>query len=471
MKKINIKVIGVLFLIALTLGSCKKWIDTDLNINPDAPTDAPMGSILTTAEVNMGFVTVGGNDYVRITSIWLQYVHGIARQSESQTQYILSDGDMSGQWNDNYGVSMEDIHTLLQKATAANHYYYKGIAEVLLANALGVTTDVWNQIPYSEAFQGAANLQPKFDSQEAVYTAIFKLLNQAIQDFSVEGFSGEVTGDIIYGGDVTLWMKAAYAFKARYALHTMKLNASIMPSPFDTALAALPHAFSDNAEDLQINFQEQYDKSNPLYLFMDNRGDIVMDSVFIAILTGHQDPRIAVFATSLGENLYVGAGWNYAGEDCSLPGTAVANPDSPVPLITNVECHFIKAECSFKKGDEAAAKVSLFEGLKASLDKFGVYSDLYFQAYQANLAAVSGAPLYKEIMMQKYIALFYQAESYNDWRRTDNAIGLVANPNAGRSEIPRRFPYANTEKTANANTPVVSDNWQRVWWDAGTPSK
>jgi len=467
MKNINIKLVGVFVLIILTLGSCKKWINTDLNVNPDAPTDAPMATILTTAEVNMGFVTVGGNDYARITSIWVQYVHGIARQSESQTQYILSDGDMSGQWNDNYGVSMMDLYTLKQKAEAAKHPYYKGIAEVLLANALGVTSDVWNEIPYKEAFLGLANLQPHFDSQQSIYASIFSLLNQAIADLSVTGFEGSVDGDIIYKGDVAMWVKAAYALKARYALHLMKVQNTVIPNPIDTALASIEFAFNDNSEDLQVNFLDQYDKANPLFLFMDNRGDIVMDSVFIKILQDHQDPRISVYATSIASDtaIYHGAGWGYAGEDCSLPGPAVASQNSPVPLITHAECLFIKAECEFLKGNQTAAKDNLFNGLRASLEKNGVFNDIYFQAYQAFMGTITGDTLYHELMLQKHIALFYQAESYNDWRRTENAIGLSPNPNASRPEIPRRFPYANSEKTYNVNTPVVENNWVRVWWD------
>ena len=79
---------------------------------------------------------------------------------------------------------------------------------------------------------------------------------------------------------------------------------------------------------------------------------------------------------------------------------------------------------------------------------------------------VHGLAFYHELMIQKYIALYYQAETYNDWRRTENIIGLVPNPNPGvKHEIPRRFPYPNSEKTYNSNTPVVADNYVRVWWD------
>jgi hypothetical protein len=85
----------------------------------------------------------------------------------------------------------------------------------------------------------------------------------------------------------------------------------------------------------------------------------------------------------------------------------------------------------------------------------------------------SGEPLFKEIMTQKWIALYNQAESFVDWRRTDNVIGLQANPtsSAQRNEIPRHYPEAQSEANYNPNTPKNIDLWSRVWWDATTPGK
>jgi hypothetical protein len=89
-------------------------------------------------------------------------------------------------------------------------------------------------------------------------------------------------------------------------------------------------------------------------------------------------------------------------------------------------------------------------------------------AYDSVVQMYTGADLFKEIMTQKYIALFYQAEAFNDWRRTDNVIGLVPNPTppVTRHEIPRRFLYPTDEVNYNPNTPGdVTNIWQRVWWD------
>ena len=471
MKNINIKFIGVFLLMILVLGSCKKWIDTDINTNPDAPKDVPMSSLLPTIEVNMGYNTVGGNDNVRVTSMWLQYLSGVARQSQAEADYLYRDLDVNNLWNSTYATTMIDLKKLIGKAETEKHYYFLGIGQVLMANSLGVTTDVWGDLPYKEAFQGQANLTPKFDTQQEIYTEIRSLLDSAIVNLS-KTFLGKTEGDLIYKGVSAKWLQAAHALRARYALHLSKINPG---TAYAEALAHIPDAIGANVDDLAFPFQSADAATNPFFQFMDQRGDMTMHKTFIDMLNLRFDPRIAQFAALASGGTYVGADWGESGENASLPGTAAASPDSPVPFISYVECLFIKSECLFKTGDEPGAKLALYDGLKASLEKHGVYSDLYYNAYVAQMTAVTGDLLFKEIMTQKYIALFYQLEAYNDWRRTDNVIGLVSNPNAApgsvANEIPRRFPYSTDEKAYNSNTPSVANIWARVWWDNGTPDK
>ena len=107
--------------------------------------------------------------------------------------------------------------------------------------------------------------------------------------------------------------------------------------------------------------------------------------------------------------------------------------------------------------------------MTASLNKWSVYNAAYIIGYTAYLDTVT-ATLYKEIMTQKYIALYNQAETFNDWRRTNNVIGLAANPTISAVEnvIPRRFPYSLGENSYNSNTPVNVTLWNNVWWDVVT---
>ena len=71
MKKINFKFIGILLLVILALGSCKKWIDPNVNTSPDSPPDVDMSVLLAYSEVNKAYNTIGGNDIARVTRFLL----------------------------------------------------------------------------------------------------------------------------------------------------------------------------------------------------------------------------------------------------------------------------------------------------------------------------------------------------------------------------------------------------------------
>jgi len=473
MKKINIKLIGLVLLMVLALGSCKSWIDTNVNTNPDSPSDVPMSSILTGVQANMGYNTIGGNDLCRVTSIWMQYFQGIARQSQGTANYILLESDVNNLWVTDYTNTMMNLQTIITKANAAGNATYRGIAEVLLANSMGVVSDVWGDIPYSAAFQGVANLNPAFDSQKDIYGDILNLLDDAIVQFSSAG-APTIGGDLMYGGDPSLWLQAAYSLKARYILHKSKVD----NNAFQDALNVLAQGgISSNDNDLAFNFIDAGGQQNPLFQFMQQRsGDISMAQVFIDTLKGRYDPRLPMFATvSLDTTRpYFGNGWGETSNDASLPGVAVAGPASAVPFITYVETLFIKAECLYKTNASVdQVRAALIAAVTASMQKWGVDYTTWIAMYTLYINNSSGAPLYKEIMTQKWISMYNQAEVYIDWRRTDNVIGLQANPtvSAQRHEIPRHYPEPQSEVNYNPNTPGNIDLWSRVWWDATTPGK
>ena len=225
----------------------------------------------------------------------------------------------------------------------------------------------------------------------------------------------------------------------------------------------------------QFLFGTNVGQQNPLFQFMDQRGDIAMHKTFIDMLNIRFDPRVAVYSSvaytdSLGNNYYVGADWGSTGEGASVPGSAVASPNSSVEFIDYTECLFIKAECEYHANPaDPQIKTDLVNAVTASLNKWGVFNAAYIAAYSAVVDTMN-VSLYKEIMTQKYIALYNQAETFNDWRRTDNAIGLIANPttSAVKNTIPRRFPYSLGEKSYNSHTPMNVTMWNRVWWDGGT---
>lgn len=76
-------------------------------------------------------------------------------------------------------------------------------------------TDTWGMAPYSEALKGAANPQPKYDSQRDIYLGLLAELDNALS--LINGGAGP-TGDIIYQGDMSLWAKFGNSLKCRLAI-------------------------------------------------------------------------------------------------------------------------------------------------------------------------------------------------------------------------------------------------------------
>ena len=160
------------------------------------------------------------------------------------------------------------------------------MADVLMAESLGFVTDIWGDVPFSQAFQGLAQLSPTFDKQQDLYAKILSLLDDAIASFQATPLVYEI-GDLIYpnaDGDpaaqAAAWLKAAYGLKARYTLHLSKTDASSWAS----ALTLVNSAMTTNDDDMQLGFGAGVGQQNPLFQFMDQRGDISMHKTFIDML-------------------------------------------------------------------------------------------------------------------------------------------------------------------------------------------
>lgn len=456
MKKFNIILTILLVAIVIVTGSCKKWIDPDINTDPNKPTDVTINGILPAAQAGMGY-TAGG-DLKYAASIWMQQMAGGANQPLAYDRYVFTQSDVDNLWKWNlYAGPMMDCYRIIQKADEEGSPYYSGIAKVMMAYQLGCATDLWGDVPYSQAFQGDANLVPAYDTQQQIYASLNTLLDEAITSFhNSDNFRLPGGDDFIYGGDISLWEKAAYALKARYALHLSKINGA---AAYSEALTNLTNAFASNSEDFELVFGNAYNESNPLFQFNDQRTyDIVTGAYLVDSMLTANDPRLPILV--YGDDGFVGSHAGQ-GDGWALIGSYYASPNSPVPFISYVECKFIEAEARFKTGDASGAASAYNDAVLASLAKFGV-TDSAFEATYANDSASSIT--LEKIMQQKYYALCFQLEVYNDWRRTGLPVLQPASP-AAISEIPRRYPYPTSEILYNgSNVPAVTLT-TRIWWD------
>ncbi len=478
MNNINIKKLGVLFIVFLVFTSCEKWIDPDYNVDPNNPIDVSMDLLLASSEVALAYDA--GAQMSRTPSMWMQQITGVTSHAAGYEKYVWLEGDVNGFWKWNiYAGYLHDLKILMDKAKESNSPHYEGVAKVLSAYVLGTTTDLWGDIPYSDAFQGNANLKAAYDTQEEIYNTIFTFLDEAITTDLTATTSLYSPGseDFFYGGDLDKWKKLAYALKARYKLHLSKKNSTV----YTEVLTALANGFESSDDDFEFtDFSTKSSEQNPYYQYHEQRegyigglGERLMNMLnnnTPADLTD-DDPRISIYAEKAKDGSYIGSPAGNPLADQSYIGSYFIAKDAPVSIMSYAELKFIEAEAKLPT-DAAGAATAYNMAVKASLAKYGV-SNTTWEA--ANASETETSITLEKIITGKYIALFMNMEVYNDWRRTGFPVLTKAHL-AAVGEIPRRWPYPTSERSFNsenydaavsrqgfsAGTSIVD----RVWWDA-----
>lgn len=439
MKSFNIK---LLFLLAVIgLASCEDYFG-DINVDPDNPTEVTPNVLLPQVETRLAYMI--GGDASRYVGIYTQHVDGVGRQFAVIQNYGIQPADVDAMWGRNiYSGVLMDNRQLLDIATTEGYHHYAGISKAIEAYTLMVVTDLWGDVPYSEAFLGTEIIQPKFDDQESIYTTIFALIDQSRALFA-ESDGGFAPGadDFIYGGDLSKWQKFLNVLEARGRLHLVKVDSK----NYELALTALDKGgFESGVDDARVQFGTNATETAPWFQYIEQRDDIDVGANYVTQLTALNDPRAMTYGAELSEG--------------------VAHPiftrDRAVPLLSFSEQEFIRAEAAMMTADATTAETAYLAGIEASFADAQVEG---YEAYIANEAIVpAGGIGLEQIMLQKYIALFAEPEVFSDWRRT----GIPAlQPNTGQ-QVPRRLPYAQNEILSNTNTPSPADVtiFSRVWWD------
>jgi hypothetical protein len=157
-------------------------------------------------------------------------------------------------------------------------------------------------------------------------------------------------------------------------------------------------------------------------------------------------------------------------------GPYVNRPDAPTNWITFTEVKFIEAEANLRLNNFAAAAAAYNAAVKSSILRVTGAAD---PAYEAKFANENAATIqingFEKIFTEKYIALFLEAESWTDWRRSipagapGNTSGIPRLTPASTNEtggiFPRRFLYPQTELINNSGNVPAASITDRVFWD------
>jgi hypothetical protein len=304
----NIKKISILFFAtALLAAACTKdWLA--INNDPNQPSTPVLANLLTSAERSVGdALSSGPGASGGINEFLCVYMHQVSTR-EAMDQYGLTgtSGYLSNPWTNVYAGPLESIYEINTYADKTGNKIYSGIGRILKAYTFSVMTDVWGDIPYSEANRYFDNIYyTKYDKAADIYASLFQLLDTAIsnlRDKKAANLNKPGADDVIFGGDTTKWIRTANTLKLKL-LTQIRLTRDITADVAALELGKLMKSNNDNFT-MPYGATATPDDRNPGYLeYQSTQKSFYTSPWFYEILkgknpnilTGIVDPRIPYY--------------------------------------------------------------------------------------------------------------------------------------------------------------------------------
>jgi len=352
------------------------------------------------------------------------------------------------------------------------------IAEIIEIYVWQRLVDIYGNIPYSEALDIDATLNPSYEDAFTIYKDLFSRLDEAMGALDQDGESfGHA--DVVYGGDVAAWYKFANALKVRMAVTIADADNAYASSMFNKAN---DKAFSSNADNAEVRYDNApLASTNPLYqsLVASGRNDYVAANTIVDYMNELNDPRRAAYFDNYGSlPQYIGGEYGYTSAFYSYShvGVSMHQPTFPGTLLSYVELEWYRAEAA-SRGWGGDAKTHYDNAIRASFDWWGVAGVNDYLAkpeVDFDQAVVAEGSELNAIAKQAYIGLYERGfEAWTTLRRLDYPeMNVPENALTADGLTPRRFTYPVNEQTLNednyyeAASAIGGDAMEtKLFWD------
>ena len=243
-------------LLLLVVSSCE-ITDLDINTDPNNASEASLNLLLTSAQFEGVNTFAGGPNDATM---------GFQGINTSNDDFNFTNASWNGTWNFLYSGPLKDLEEIISGADPEVNPNYLGIAQIMKAYYFTTMVDLWGDVPYSEAFKGNAEetiTEPVYDSGASIYADAFLLIDQGITNLAKsQGVS--VKGDIIYGGNLTRWRKAAKSLKLKLLINTRNVNSNTAAIQ---SLISEGDLILSGSNDFQLRFSslKNPDNRHPMY--------------------------------------------------------------------------------------------------------------------------------------------------------------------------------------------------------------
>ncbi|KGO88855.1 SusD/RagB family nutrient-binding outer membrane lipoprotein [Flavobacterium suncheonense] len=488
------------FLAVMSIASCT----LDENKSPNSPVYSDISPVLTlSAAQTQTYRAISGDNQNFETSIrsqsmnqlgnlwmnsWAGNVNNTTNPYSEEYRSILSSTFYNPIWDWTYR-NVTNFQQIINY-DSPNYDNHKAIAKILKSFYMQYIVDLYGDCPYSEAFQGQANLYPKYDDDKLVYRGLVNELDEAIELIENANSSDVTVGaeDAMLAGNMTRWKSFANTIKLRILLRQSELTDTETIAYLDAQFDTLADA---QFVDFDVTINPGYNatnanRQNPFYgaygytitgQATGNRALITASAHAADALNNTSDPRRSRLFTTTG-GLVVGIEQGADSEDAPDNPSFLGPAIIPVPVGTNAsvgssmagyvmtlsEAKFILAEAAFRyptKFGAYDAETLFTQGIQASFTRLGV-TPAAGATYLANIDPINGfgwngsADKIEAIMTQKWIALMnvHAIESWIDYVRTGFPVTPLALTNSGVGK-PKRLMYPASEYISNtANVPA-----------------
>ena len=499
----------------LLAGGCKKE-KFDINSNPDDVTDVsvtPTVILPGALQATSALVAVDW-DFLQM---WMGYwARSGSYQSLTEIETYKFTNDFQSQVWYNLYSNANNYNLMITKAQANGSGTYEAIGRIMKAHNFQILVDVYNNVPYFEAFKGTSAATPKYDKGADIYKDLFKQLDTAVALLNDDAATAAAlnpeiaSADLVYKGDVTAWKRFANTLRLRMIVHLHNgANSTQVVPGFDIAEQVgkvTAEGFIGAGQSAHLNPGFVATKPNPFYrAYVTNeagttsqRDHIRANEYALEYYRYNGDPRInrffvspsgttagqkgITFGTPSGDEDLIGSNLSTV----RAPGYLPSGATSRAWILTSVESLFLQAEAVERGVIPGTAKDLLTEAIRESFVWLGLtaaQADAYITG-NAGYPDVdydeAGGGLFT-ILSQKWFALNGIAayEVWTDYRRTDYVLGvpvgfdpgppISVDPANTSTKIPVRLLYPQNEFNYNAANVAAEGTvnvfTSKIFWD------
>jgi len=484
-------------------GSCDEYLD--INQDPDVlgSTDAPE-ILLPTAQVSLGNNLMGwdlgfGGGY------WSQYYTQSYTASQFKSLCEYQETSFSNAYQGLTTGTLTDLKRIKLLSADSDNLGYYYIAEAMSIFTWQLMTDLWGDIPYTEALRGDEGIKsPVFDKGEDIYADLMVRVDALL---AIDPTSATVkpSFDFLYAGNLNQWVKFANSVKLKLMIRQSETSnynngtalSFVKSKTFLDTSAKIAGSYWDDTKEGKKHPMREFSTGGANYLST----NVIGCKSFIDYLKINSDPRIDVlFEAPSGGHQGAFFGDFDSKQDSSLSGTkdedeeyseTIFTADMDLMIMSDWEVNFYIAEVYARANDLVNAKMYYDMAVTASLTQNAIGDMTIIASGYAMWVNGTMEDNIKQIAMQKWVANanYQHIESFLERNRTKypavNSIDIKSDRNAaflafpvgdltisvnGRDKtngfLPAAPVYPNNVLTRNVNAPGQKvDLLEKIWWN------